>query len=155
MRNVSYLGRYIKRPPLSQARMKHYDGGTVAFDYPNHRDGQHRVAEYETEEFIARFIQHIPDKHFRMINFYGFLANRVRGQWLPQIYTLLDQTVEPVRSVRWRDLQTRRFGTDPRLFTLCGCPTRLVGITRGSPPANCVNTASSAACKNVGRFERE
>ncbi|MFM0386965.1 transposase [Paraburkholderia dipogonis] len=84
MRNVNYLGRYIERPPLSQSRLKHYDGRMVAFDHLTHRDDRHRVAVYETEEFIARFIQHIPDKHFRMINFRGFLANRGRDQWLPR-----------------------------------------------------------------------
>jgi Putative transposase/Transposase zinc-binding domain len=135
MRNVNYLGRYIKRPPLSQSRLKHYDGKTVAFDYLNHRDGQHRVAVYEHDEFIERLVQHIPDKHFRMINFYGFLANRVRGQWLPKVYELLEQTVEPVKTLRWRDMQKRSFGTDPLLCILCGSPLRFVGITRGKSAA--------------------
>jgi hypothetical protein len=103
----------------------------VAFDCLNHRDGQHRVAVYEKDEFIARLMEHIPDKHFRMINFYGFLANRVRGQWLPKIYALLNQTVQPVRTVGWRDLQKGAFGTDPLLCVLCGAPLRFVGITRG------------------------
>ncbi|WP_408490284.1 transposase [Paraburkholderia sediminicola] len=84
MRNVNYLGRYIRRPSLSQSRLKHYDGRMVAFDHLTHRDGRYLVAEYETEEFIARFIHHIPDKHFRMINFRGFPANRGRDQWLPR-----------------------------------------------------------------------
>ena len=133
IRNVNYLGRYIKRPPLSQSRLKHYDGKTVAFDYLDHRDGKHRVAVYEKEEFIARFVEHIPDKHFRMINFYGFLANRVRAQWLPKVYALLNQTVrpEPVSTVRWRDLQKRAFGIDPLLCVLCGSPLRFIGITQG------------------------
>nr|WP_028232028.1 transposase [Paraburkholderia mimosarum] len=63
--SVNYLGRYIKRPPLSQSRLKHYDGRTVAFDYLNHRDGRHRVAQFEMETFIDRLVQHIPEKHFR------------------------------------------------------------------------------------------
>lgn len=90
---------------------------------------------YETEEFIDRFVQHIPDKHFRMINFYGFLANRVRGQWLPKIYVLLNQTVEAVKTVRWRDLQKLAFGTDPLLCILCGSPLIFAGITRGKSAA--------------------
>ncbi|MEX3606139.1 MAG: transposase, partial [Burkholderia sp.] len=78
-RNVNYLGQYIKRP--SQSRLMHYDGKTVAFDYYlNHRDGQHRVAEFETQTFVGRFVEHTPDKHFRMINFYGFLVNCIRDQ---------------------------------------------------------------------------
>jgi len=103
----------------------------VAFDYLDHRTGKHRTAHYDSEEFIDRFVQHIPDKHFRMINFYGFLANRVKGQWLPKIYALLDQTVEPVKTVRWRDLQKQAFGVDPLLCILCGSPLYFVGIPRG------------------------
>jgi hypothetical protein len=135
VRNVNYLGRYIKRPPLSQSRLAHYDGKTVSFDYLDHRTGKHRTAHYDGEEFIGRFVQHIPEKHFRMINFYGFLANRVRGQWLPKIYALLDQKVEPVSTVRWRDLQKRAFGTDPLVCILCGSPLHFAGITRGQSAA--------------------
>jgi Putative transposase/Transposase zinc-binding domain len=131
VRNVNYLGRYIKRPPLSQSRLTHYDGKTVAFDYLNHRNGRHQVAEFETQAFIDRFVQHIPDKHFRMINFYGFLANRVRGQWLPKVYALLEQEVTPVKTIRYRDLQSRAFGVDPLKCILCGSPLRYIGITRG------------------------
>jgi Putative transposase len=43
------------------------------------------------DEFIGRFIQHIPDGGFRMIRFYGALANRVRGKLLPIIFELLGQ----------------------------------------------------------------
>jgi hypothetical protein len=135
VRNVNYLGRYIKRPPLSQSRLKHYDGKTVAFDYLDHRTAQHRTAHYDTEEFIRRFVQHIPEKHFRMVNFYGFLANRVRGKLLPKVYALLDQNVEPVKKVRWRDLHSRAFGTDPLRCILCGAPLRFAGITRGKSVA--------------------
>ena len=131
IRNINYLGRYIKRPPLSQSRLRHYDGKTVAFDYLDHRSGQHRTARYDSEEFIGRFVQHIPEKHFRTINFYGFLANRVRGKLLPRIYALLDQDVKPVKTLRWRELQQRSFGTDPLCCILCGAPLRFVGITRG------------------------
>lgn len=38
------------------------------------------------EEFVRRFIQHIPDKYFRVIRYYGFLANRVRCQLLTKVY---------------------------------------------------------------------
>ena len=131
VRNVNYLGRYIKRPPLSQSRLRHYDGKRVAFDYLDHRSGEHRLAVHDTEAFIDRFVQHIPDKHFRLINFYGLLSNRLRGKLLPVVYGLLQQTVQPVRRVRWRDLHKRAFGLDPLLCVLCGAPLRLTGITHG------------------------
>ncbi|XDJ36081.1 MAG: transposase [Burkholderia sp.] len=76
-----YATTPIKRLPLVKSRLKHDYGKTVTFDYLSHRDGCHRIAEYETQVCIDRFVQHIPEKHFRMINFYDLLVNRVRGQW--------------------------------------------------------------------------
>lgn len=131
VRNVNYLGRYIKRPPLSQSRLRHYDGKTVAFEFLDHRTGRHRIAVHDTDAFIDRFVQHIPDKHFRMINFYGFLANRLRGTLLPIVYRLLEQTPKATRTVRWHDLQLRAFGVDPLRCVLCRAPLRFAGITQG------------------------
>ena len=34
--NVSYLGRYIKRPPIAESKLKHYDGNEVTFKYLDH-----------------------------------------------------------------------------------------------------------------------
>ncbi|MEX3605703.1 MAG: hypothetical protein VB142_03525 [Burkholderia sp.] len=79
----------------------------------------------------GRFVEHVPDKHFRMINFYGFLANRVRGQWPPKVYMLLGQTPEQVKTIRFRDLQNWAFGMDPLKCVWCGSPLRYAGITRG------------------------
>ncbi|APC95815.1 transposase family protein [Francisella tularensis subsp. novicida] len=42
------------------------------------------------DEFLERFIKHIPEKSFRMIRYYGFLSNSIRGK-LPKIYQLLGQ----------------------------------------------------------------
>ncbi len=51
------------------------------------------IGEYDTrgqsgyqlsiEEFIGKFVSHIPDIGFRMIRYYRFLANRLRGKLLP------------------------------------------------------------------------
>ncbi|RMV80011.1 transposase protein [Pseudomonas caricapapayae] len=30
-------------------------------------------------DMLRRVVQHIPEKHFRMIRYFGFLANRVYG----------------------------------------------------------------------------
>ena len=38
-------------------------------------------------------IEHIPDKHFKMIQYYGFLSNRKRGIMLPKVYAALDITL--------------------------------------------------------------
>jgi Putative transposase/Transposase zinc-binding domain len=131
MINVNYLGRYIKRPPLSQSRLKHYDGKEVFFDYLNHKTNSHEEARYGKEEFIERFIKHIPNKYFRMINYYGFLAQRVSRELLQKVYELLGQKVDKVVQLRFRFLQKNSFGCDPLKCILCGSEMRFIGLTLG------------------------
>jgi len=130
-RNVNYLGRYIKRPPLAQSRLKHYDATSVMFEYLDHKTGKHQTAVYEKQDFIHRFVQHIPDKHFRMINYYGFLANRNRSQMLPKVFALLNLSAKNTFALRWRDLQKQAFGTDPLLCILCGGQMRFASLSTG------------------------
>ncbi|WP_413463607.1 transposase, partial [Aliivibrio fischeri] len=42
------------------------------------------------KELICRLIEQIPDKHFKMIRYYGFLSNRRRGEALPKVYDALE-----------------------------------------------------------------
>ena len=117
--NVHYLGRYIKRPPLAQSRLQHYDGNIVVFQYLNHKNQQQKSFTCSAKKFIARFIQHIPDKGFRLIRYYGFLANRVRSTLLPIVYQLLDQTVEKTFKLTWKALLKKETGFDPLECILC------------------------------------
>ncbi len=34
--NVDYLGKYLKRPPIGETRIKQYDGKTVSYEYLDH-----------------------------------------------------------------------------------------------------------------------
>ncbi len=65
------------------------------------------------QEFIARFIQHIPDVGFRMVRYYGFLANRVRGEMLPKVRLLLGETDPNTPQVNYRTLMQNNFNIDP------------------------------------------
>lgn len=118
-KNVAYLGRYVKRPPLAMSRLEHYDGHLVIFNYLDHRSKTHRRFSCSAAEFMGRFTQHIPDKGFRMIRYYGFLANRVRGLLLPKVYNLLNQPEKNAIPLRWPELQKLTFGSDPMECILC------------------------------------
>ncbi len=90
-KTVNYLGRYLKRPPISGSRLRHYSkGGQLTFEYLNHRTGEKETLTLAAEELICRLIEHIPDKHFKMIRYYGFLSNRRRGEMLPKVYDALE-----------------------------------------------------------------
>ncbi|EPT3147583.1 transposase, partial [Yersinia enterocolitica] len=55
----------------------------------DHRTQQHRTQRLSQEEMLWRYISHIPSRHFKMVRYYGFLANRKRGELLPKVYTAL------------------------------------------------------------------
>ena len=69
--NVNYLGRYIKRPPIPDSKLKHYDGNNVIFKYLDHKTDTYLETSFSVFDFIGRLIQHIPDANFRMIRYYG------------------------------------------------------------------------------------
>lgn len=128
---IGYLGRYVTRPPLAMSRLKHYDGSTVVFQYLDHKTKTRRRYACKAMAFIERFIQHIPDKGFRLIRCYGFLANRVRSVRLPIVYTLLKQSVWAPRQIRFPALLKASFGLDPLRCILCQASLVFSGITRG------------------------
>ena len=120
-RNVNYLGRYIKRPAIAESKLKHYDGAEVTFKYLEHKTKTYRHFKATVEEFIARFIRHIPDVGFRMIRYYGFLAHRVRGKMLPLVYELLGQkNVQATSSPTYAELIQKNFYFNPFTCILCG-----------------------------------
>lgn len=117
---INYLGRYIKRPPIAQSRLRHYNGHTVSFNFLNHKSKKHQDFHCSTEEFIRRFTQHIPAKHFRIIRYYGFLANRVRTEKLAIVRRLLGQKTSPTPyNLKWAELMVKTFGVNPKQCILC------------------------------------
>lgn len=128
---IEYLGRYITRPPLAMSRLKHYDGATVTFEYLDHKSKKHRLKTCDGMDFVARFIQHIPEKGFRMIRYYGFLANRVRSTLLPKVFALLEQKQSKPDKIRYRQLLIKSFNLDPLICILCESVMVFSGVTPG------------------------
>lgn len=134
--NVNYLGRYTKRPPIAESKLRHYDGAEVTFKYLNHTTKTYRNFTMTVENFIARFIQHIPDVGFRMIRYYGFLAHRVRGKLLPLVYRLLNQkTPQPISLPSYAQLIEKDFNVNPLTCILCGQPLLLATVSFGQTSA--------------------
>lgn len=128
---VNYLSRYIKRPPIAQSRLRHYDGNEVIFNFLNHKTANHENFHCSTEEFIDRFIQHIPEKYFRLIRYYGFLANRNRQTYLPIVYAAINQQPKGSFPLRFNHLMKRELGFDPLICILCNSKLYFVSISIG------------------------
>ena len=135
-RNVEYLGRYIKRPPISEARITKYDGEKVTFNFLDHYNNTIEHVTMTVFKFIAHLIMHIPDRNFRMIRYYGFLSNRTRGAMLPLVYQAIRQfTPRKIQKLTWRMMYWMRYKKDPLTCPKCNIEMRLSGVYYGlSPP---------------------
>ena len=62
---IGYIGRYARRPPLSEIGIKDYIGDMIAFEYQDYRHGGNKVLHIlRTIDFIERLIRHIPPHYF-------------------------------------------------------------------------------------------
>jgi len=134
---AKYIGRYAKRPCLSETKITGYDpkAKTVTFTYQDKIEKIDKRLTLPAEEFIGRLIRHIPEKHFRVIRYYGIYANRVRSELRPlllvqiaALYTAAKLTFEPKRKT-WRELKIESTGIDPLLCPNCNVPMDLISVT--------------------------
>lgn len=118
-----YLGRYLKKPPIAASRLGHYNGGaSLSFRYLDHKTGETATETLTQRELVARLKQHIPEKFFKMVRYFGFLANRVCGEKLPQVYRALGMDKpEAVAKVCYAQMVKQFLSRDPFECVLCGC----------------------------------
>jgi hypothetical protein len=72
-RLLGYLGRYIHRTALTDKRIIACDDTSVTFTYRDSKTGAHRSMTLGAEEFIRRFLQHVPPKGMHRVRAYGLL----------------------------------------------------------------------------------
>ena len=77
-RLVEYLGRYLRHPAIANSRIDRYNEDIVRFFYEDHKGKKIRKV-MKVFDFISAIIQHIPDKHFRLVRYYGICARRKTG----------------------------------------------------------------------------
>lgn len=120
---ITYIGRYTKRPVIAESRILKYDGKFVTFSYEDQESSQTCYVTLSVEDFIARLIQHIPDKEFRQIRYAGIFGSRVSSKLIPTIKNL----VENVKKSANISICRQNFLKTP-LCPKCGCEMVLLGI---------------------------
>nr|WP_315901769.1 transposase [Serratia fonticola] len=79
-----------------------------------HRTQQYKRQKISQEEMLQRYISHIPALHFKIVRYYGVLANRKRSQLLPKVYEALSMTVrDKPKRPGFAVLMKGFLGTDP------------------------------------------
>lgn len=135
---VGYIGRYAKRPCLSEAKIVYYsfERQVVSFIHKDKITGTCKKETICVEEFISRLIRHIPEKNFRLIRHYGFYSNRAKGRSIPMLryqILLLFKTSEFIFSPKdqlenWRSRIKKITGKDPLVCPNCNIGMELVEI---------------------------
>ncbi len=100
-RIVRYIVRYIRHPAIANSRLIGYDGEKVTFCY-EHKKQRYTVV-MKVFDFIESVIKHIPQKHQKLIRYYGLLSRKLR-KWAEKIIDL------------WRRHEERVLGRQLELF---------------------------------------
>lgn len=127
---TQYIGRYLGRPVIATKRIDRYnkDADTVTFHYNRHEDNKYIERTLPAIEFIKLLMQHIPEKHFKMIRYYGIYSRhreidknlrRQRTSEQRRIFTSF---------TRWRESILLSFGYDPLQCPKCNSQMEILDI---------------------------
>jgi hypothetical protein len=116
---IKYIGRYLGRPVIATSRIDDYDGETVTFHYNRHEDDKLVIETIPAPQFIERLIQHIPEKHFKMIRYYGIYARHRKSD--NKILRAISSEKHGILLSfnHWRELTLLSFGYDPLTCPKC------------------------------------
>lgn len=69
---IKYIGRYIRHPAIANSRIFDYTGTGVSFYYESYQGIKTKTMK--VFDFISAIIQHIPEKNFRLVRYYGIYS---------------------------------------------------------------------------------
>ncbi|MDW3689005.1 IS91 family transposase [Cupriavidus sp. CV2] len=147
---LDYLGRYTHRVAICNHRLQRFDADAVTFQWKDYKHGgASRTMTLPADEFIRRFLLHIPPSGFKHIRSYGLLANRHRAAKLATCRRLLGVVApaEDTSSVMddYRDRYRRLTGRSLRDCPVCArghmvcIETFLPGALPRAPPPHHVH----------------
>jgi len=85
---LEYLGRYVHKTAMGNRAVIACDETTVTFRYTDSRDHQQKRMTLPANEFLRRFLQHVPAKGFHRVRCFGLLQSNHRAR-LRQLQLLL------------------------------------------------------------------
>jgi hypothetical protein len=68
---LKYAGRYIRRGPLSERRIRAYDGQRVTIGYAHPEKHRQPTFTLDAQDFVLRLLSHVPEKGTHCARVYG------------------------------------------------------------------------------------
>ena len=125
---IKYISRYLGRPVIASSRIDNYDSNFFTFHYKRHEDNKFIKETVPVMEFIAKLIQHIPEKHFKMIRYYGIYTKH-HPQEKHFLYSISKEKHPYFKSLNyWRLSIMASFGCDPLECSNCGNTMEIMEI---------------------------
>ena len=120
---LKYLAAYLGRPPLHESQLVQADATSVTFRY-RAAGGATKTCTVAADEFLRRFLQHVPPRGFQRVRHYGWLGAAARAK-RARIAALLDWRGPAVAPPAPRP---------PPKCPRCGQPMRLIAQLPRAPP---------------------
>lgn len=130
---IKYIGRYLGRPVIATSRITNYDNEYVTFKYNRHEDNKLVIEKLPATEFIKKLIIHIPEKHFKMIRYYGVYAKQHKNSDKLFMAVSKQQKDFLKGNSNWRTSLLLSFGYDP-LWCDCGHTMSVLEICHKGTP---------------------
>ncbi len=75
-----YVGRYLRRGPISEKRIVGYTGDTVTIGYAHAKKHERRTFRLGAQAFIGRLLSHVPEKGTHLVRSYGLFHPNCRSK---------------------------------------------------------------------------
>jgi hypothetical protein len=123
---VRYACRYTKRPAIAEGRIVRFKNGYVTFRFKDyHRGGAHGYKTLPVLTFIDRLVQHLPERNFRQVRYYGMFSTAKRTEHLATARSILAQRKKRrMAPITWA--QRRKAAGDRRPLSCPQCGRAMV-----------------------------
>ena len=146
-KDMERLAQYIIRNPFSLEKMRATEPGPASASGSTlYRSGMNKKIGRKFEvftpcDFVAAITQHIPDKSFQLVRYYGWYSNKMRGRRAKQAeeevqtegdaVEVIDVSAHEPRRVlskKWRELIKKVWEADPLRCPKCSREMRIISL---------------------------
>jgi len=106
---VEYMARYTHKSAIANSRIISIDKNVIRFKYKDYKDdSKHKIMKLSSDEFIKRFLYHIPPKRFFRIRYYGAIQRVAKIAGIKTIEIAPQQQKEKTtcKKCKCKDIQT-------------------------------------------------
>jgi hypothetical protein len=139
------VAQYIARNSFSESKMTYNEAtGVVLYRSKSNYNTKRNFEVFTAEDFIAAITEHIPDKYFQNIRYYGWYSNKSRGLRAKQgreeqetpaqgsdeldVIDVSDYKPPKRPTKHWRELIKKVWNVDPLICPKCGEEMKVIAL---------------------------